>query len=58
MGLESGFVTLTPFYFLLTIVPAVAFVVCYIVMVATDKEREIKVSKKTNSTVKMSNKKK
>ena len=58
LGLESGFVTLTPFYFLLTIVSAVAFVVCYIVMVATDKEREIKVSKKINSTVKMSNKKK
>ena len=39
LGLESGFVTMTPFYFLLTIVPAAAFVVCYMVMIATDKDR-------------------
>ena len=35
LGLESGFVTMTPFYFLLTVVPAVAFAVCYTVMIAT-----------------------
>ncbi|MBO7303423.1 MAG: hypothetical protein J6U68_04475, partial [Clostridia bacterium] len=36
-GLEVGFVTKTPFYFLLTVVPAIAFAVCYIVMLATSK---------------------
>lgn len=35
LGLESGFVTMTPFYFLLTVVPAAAFAVCYTVMIAT-----------------------
>jgi hypothetical protein len=35
LGLESGFVTMTPFYFLLTVVPAAAFSVCYTVMIAT-----------------------
>lgn len=34
LGLESGFVTMTPFYFLLTVVPAAAFAVCYTVMIA------------------------
>ena len=38
MGLKSGFVTITPFYFLLTIIPAFAFAVCYIVMLSIDKE--------------------
>ncbi|MBE6534462.1 MAG: hypothetical protein E7678_05805 [Ruminococcaceae bacterium] len=45
MGLESGFVTITPFYFLLTIVPAFAFAVCYIVMFATDNSNEKKGTK-------------
>ena len=39
LGLESGFVTLTPFYFLLTIVPAIAFVVCYTIMLASEKDK-------------------
>lgn len=38
-GLESGFVTLTPFYFLITIVPAIAFVVCYTIMLASEKDK-------------------
>ena len=38
LGLKSGFVTITPFYFLLTIIPAFAFVVCYIVMTASGKD--------------------
>ena len=36
-GLESGFVTRNTFYFLLTIVPAIAFTVCYAVMLMTSK---------------------
>ena len=39
IGLESGFVTVTPFYFLLTVAPALAFGVCYMVMLATDKDK-------------------
>lgn len=31
-GVELSFVTVTPFYFLLTLVPAAAFFVCYLVM--------------------------
>ncbi len=48
LGLESGFVTMTPFYFLLTIVPAFAFAVCYTVMLATDKGK----GSKSNRTAK------
>lgn len=53
-GLEVGFVTKTPFYFLLTVVPAIAFAVCYIVMLATSKNeakaaaKAAKKSKKNN----------
>lgn len=48
LKLESGFVTITPFYFLLTIVPAVAFIVCYSVMLATEKDAgSVKSVKKT-----------
>ena len=36
-GLEIGFVTQNTFYFLLTVVPAIAFAVCYMVMLATTK---------------------
>ena len=39
LGIKSGFVTLTPFYFLLTIIPAVAFTLCYLVMRAIDAEK-------------------
>lgn len=46
LGLESGFVTITPFYFMLTIVPALAFIVCYTVMLMTDKEKDIAQMKK------------
>ena len=35
LGLNSGFVTKSPFYFMLTVVPALAFVVCYVSMLAT-----------------------
>ena len=45
LGLESGFVTMTPFYFLLTVVPAFAFAVCYTVMLATDKSKGNKKSR-------------
>ena len=45
LGLESGFVTMTPFYFLLTVVPACAFAVCYTVMLATDKSKGNKKSR-------------
>ena len=45
LGLESGFVTMTPFYFLLTVVPAFAFAVCYTVMIATDKSKGNKKSR-------------
>ena len=45
LGLESGFVTMTPFYFLLTVVPAFAFAVCYTVMLATDKNKGNKKSR-------------
>ena len=49
LGLESGFVTITPFYFMLTVVPAVAFAVCYIVMIATDKNKSKRDSVRENS---------
>ena len=42
LGLESGFITLTPFYFLLTIVPAIAFVVCYMIMLANEKDNSVR----------------
>ena len=45
LGLESGFVTMTTFYFLLTVVPAFAFAVCYTVMLATDKSKGNKKSR-------------
>ena len=45
LGLESGFVTMTPFYFLLTVVPAFAFAVCYTVMLASDKSKGNKKSR-------------
>ena len=41
LGLESGFITITPFYFLLTVVPAFAFIVCYTVMLMTEKEKDL-----------------
>lgn len=34
LGLNGGIVTRTPFYFMLTVVPALAFIVCYISMIA------------------------
>ena len=51
-GLESAFVIETPFYFLLTIVPAFAFAVCYIVMLAVDKNRGNKATVRTNNVQK------
>lgn len=51
-GLESAFVIETPFYFLLTIVPSFAFAVCYIVMLAVDKNRENKATVRTNNVQK------
>ena len=56
IGLESGFVTMAPFYFLLTIVPAFAFAVCYIVMLATDKNGGNRENARENSHRKKSEK--
>ena len=53
LGLESGFVTETPFYFLLTVVPAVAVAVCYTVMLAIDKDDQSKGSVKRKNTKKI-----
>lgn len=51
-GLEVGFVTLTPFYFLLTVVPAVAFTVCYIVMHTINGEKGMSKSSKSSKSLK------
>ena len=57
IGLEVGFVTLTPFYFLLTVVPAFAFTVCYIVMHAMEGEGGAQKKQKVISNRKKPNKK-
>ena len=58
LGLEVGFITLTPVYFLLTIVPAVAFTVCYVVMNSIDNEKTSHQAKRHNTNKKISNKNK
>ena len=45
-GLESGFVTGSTFYFLLTVVPAIAFAVLYLLILMMPKN-DVKNAKKT-----------
>ena len=58
IGLDGRIVVSTPFYFMLTIAPALAFLVCYVVMLATDKSSGEAVQKNNNASRKNGVKKK